>query len=121
VDEAYGRPPPAPLGSTVEILYTRTTLVAPTAAERLTLDVDLRMRRPGGEVWGALDTGLAVVESKSARGLALAARELHALGARRQQTMSKYCPGVLLVHRPARGNALLPVLRRCRPYPLDGR
>jgi hypothetical protein len=73
------------------------------------------MRRPGGEVWGALDTGLAVMESKSARGLALAARELHALGARRQQTMSEYCLSVLLVQarprqRAAAGAAALPSL-----------
>jgi hypothetical protein len=35
--------------------------------------------------------------------------------------LSKYCLGVLFAHGPARGNALLPVLRRCRPYPPDGR
>jgi hypothetical protein len=117
VGGAYGRPPPAPLGPTLEILYTRTTLVAPEARERVTVDVDLRMRRPGGDLYGRLDGELAVVESKSARGLAMAARQLHALGARRLETMSKYCLGVLLAHGAARGNALLPVLRHCRTHP----
>jgi hypothetical protein len=45
--------------------------------------------------------------------MALAALELRALGARRLESMSKYCLGVVLVHGHTRGNSLLPVLRHC--------
>jgi hypothetical protein len=115
VREAYDRPAPGPLRSALDIVYRRTTLVAPARGERLTLDLDLRMSAPGGPGAGRLDPELAVVESKSARGLALADAELNALGARRLKTMSKYCVGIVLARGSARGNELLPVLRRCVP------
>jgi hypothetical protein len=116
VRDAYGRPAPSPLAPTLAVAFRRTTLVAPQRGERLTIDVDLRLSAPGSAGWGRLHPELAIVESKSAVGVALAARELRALGARRLESMSKYCLGVVLVHGHARGNSLLPVLRHC-----DGR
>jgi hypothetical protein len=113
VQAAYGRPAPGPLGPVLEVDFTRTTLVAPDRGERLTIDVDVGMRTPAGDGFGRLDRDLAVVESKSPRGPALATRELNLLGARRLESMSKYCVGVVLALGHGRGNALLPVLRHC--------
>jgi hypothetical protein len=113
VQAAYGRPAPGPLGPVLEVDFTRATLVAPDRGERLTIDVDVHMRTPAGDGFGRLDRDLAVVESKSPRGPALATRELNLLGARRLESMSKYCLGVVLALGQGRGNALLPVLRHC--------
>jgi VTC domain len=113
VRDEYDRAAPGPLAPVLDVVYRRTTLVAPDRGERLTVDLDLRMWALCGVGWCRLDSDLAVVESKSARGLGLAAHALQAVGARRMETMSKYCLGIVLAHRHARGNALLPVLRHC--------
>jgi hypothetical protein len=117
VRDAYGRPAPGPLEPVLEVGFTRTTLAALDRGERLTIDVDLGMRTPSGDGSGRLDPGLALVESKSPRGRALATRELNRLGARRLDGMSKYCVGVVLALGRGRGNALLPVLRHCTGSP----
>ena len=113
VQAAYGRPAPGPLGPVLEVDFRRTTLVALDRGERLTIDVDVGMRATTGDGSGQLDRDLALVESKSPRGLALATRELNLLGARRLEGMSKYCLGVVLALGRGRGNALQPVLRHC--------
>ena len=113
VQAAYGRSAPGPLGPVLEVEFRRATLVALDRGERLTIDVDVGMRTPNGDGFGHLDPDLALVESKSPRGPALATRELNLLGARRLEGMSKYCLGVVLALGRGRGNALLPVLRHC--------
>jgi hypothetical protein len=112
VRSAYDRPAPGPLAPMLDVAYRRTTLVAPERGERLTIDLELRMSA-GADGWGRLDPAFATVETKSARGPALAGRELIALGARPLDMMSKYCVGVVLAHGRARGNALFSVLRHC--------
>jgi VTC domain len=116
VQAAYDRPPPAPLGPVLEVDFRRTTLVALDRGERLTIDIHIGMRTTSGEGSGHLDRDFALIESKSARGLALTTRELNLLGARRLEGMSKYCLGVVLALGRGRGNALLPVLRHCTGY-----
>jgi hypothetical protein len=113
VQDAYGRPAPGPLAPALEVTFRRTTLVAPERGERLTIDFDVVMRTPGGDDVGRLDPELAIVESKSPRGPALATRQLNLAGGRRLESMSKYCVGVVLARGGARGNSLLPVLRHC--------
>ena len=113
VSDAYGRPAPAPLAPRLDVSYRRATFVAPDRGERLTVDLDVHMAAAGAPGEARLDPELAIVEIKSPRGFALAAQELHALGARPLQTMSKYCVGIVLAHGRSRGNALLPVLRHC--------
>jgi hypothetical protein len=113
VQAAYGHSAPGPLAPVLEVDFRRTTLVALGRGERLTIDVDVSMRTPSGDRSGRLDDGLALVESKSPRGPALATRDLNLLGARRLDGMSKYCLGVVLALGRGRGNALLPVLRHC--------
>jgi hypothetical protein len=120
VRDEYGRPAPWPLRPALDVVYRRTTLVALDRGERLTVDLDLRMGAPGAAARGRLDADLAVVESKSAGGRALAAHALNAVGARRLETMSKYCLGIVLVRGHGRGNALLPVLRHCALDDSDG-
>jgi hypothetical protein len=102
-----GRPAPPLLRPSLAMEYRRTTLVAPALGERLTCDVGLRFE--GG---GRLREGLAIVESKSARGRGAADHALVALGARPVASCSKYCLGIALAVAGVRDNPLRPVLRR---------
>jgi hypothetical protein len=110
LDRAYGRPPDHGLRPALDVTYTRVTLVTPELGERVTCDFDLAFTGPGG-AGGRLDPGMAIVESKSARGNARADRALRGLGHRPEPGCSKYCLGVALT-RAVAGNALRPLLRR---------
>ena len=59
-----------------------------------------------------LAAGLAIVESKSARGRAAIDRVLVAIGARPVNGCSKYLLGTALAHSGVRDNDLRPLLRR---------
>lgn len=109
--EAYGREVPAPLHAGLRMTFERMTLVAPARGERLTCDTGLRFWAPGG-AGGGLAAGYAIVESKSARGGALADRELRGLGIRPVAACSKYCLGVAMTDPGLRSNPLRPLLRR---------
>jgi VTC domain len=108
LDRAYGRTPDGGLGPALAVDYTRVTLAA--LGERVTCDFDLTFTGPGGAT-GRLDPAMAIVESKSERGNALADRVLRALGHRPEPVCSKYCLGVALT-RAVAGNPLRPLLRR---------
>jgi hypothetical protein len=110
VDRAYGRAPDGGLRPALAVAYTRVTLAAPELGERLTCDFDLTFDGPAGAA-GRLDPGMAIVESKSARGNALADRVLRELGHRPEAACSKYCLGVALT-RALAGNPFRPLLRR---------
>ncbi|HWM12560.1 MAG TPA: polyphosphate polymerase domain-containing protein [Solirubrobacteraceae bacterium] len=110
LDRAYGTAPGGALRPALAVAYTRVTLTAPALGERLTCDFDLTFEGPGGAA-GGLDPGMAIVESKSARGNALADRVLRELSHRPQPACSKYCLGVALT-RAVAGNPLRPLLRR---------
>jgi hypothetical protein len=69
---------------------------------------------------GGLRDGLAILESKSASGRAVADRALLALGARPVGDCSKYCLGIALTVEGARANRLRPVLRRYFAEPARG-
>jgi hypothetical protein len=102
-----GRAAPPLLLPSLAMEYRRTTLVAPELGERLTCDVALRF-----EERGRLREGLAIIESKSARGRGAADRALLALGARPVAGCSKYCLGIALTVPGVRDNPLRPLLRR---------
>jgi hypothetical protein len=110
LDGAYGRPPDRGLRPALAVAYTRVTLAVPEFGERVTCDFDLTFTGPGGAA-GRLDPDKAIVESKSARGNALADRALRGLGHRPEPGCSKYCLGVALT-RAVAGNSLRPLLRR---------
>ena len=110
LDRAYGRQPDGGLGPALAVSYTRVTLAAPERGERVTCDFDVTFSGPSGAA-GRLDPGMAIVESKSARGNALADRALRGLGHRPEVACSKYCLGVALT-RAVVGNPLRPLLRR---------
>jgi hypothetical protein len=107
LDRAYGHAPDRGLRPALTVAYTRVTLASP--GERVTCDFDLTFAGPGGSA-GRLDPGMAIVETKSARGDALADRALRALRHRPQAICSKYCVGVALT-RPVAANPLRPLLR----------
>ena len=110
LDRAYGFAPDGGLRPALAVSYTRVTLAAPELGERLSCDFDLTFTGPGGAA-GRLDPGMAIVESKSDRGNALADRALRELGHRPRTDCSKYCLGVALT-RAVAGNPLRPLLRR---------
>jgi VTC domain-containing protein len=110
LERAYVRPPDRGLHAVLTVACTRVTLVAPALGERVTCDYDLTFTGPDGAS-GRLDPGMAIVESKSARGSAVADRVLRELGHRPVTGCSKYCLGVALTREVPR-NALRPLLRR---------
>jgi hypothetical protein len=119
LDRAYGRAPDGGLRPALAVEYTRVTLAAPGLRERVTCDFDLSFQGPGGAS-GRLDPGLAIVESKSERGGAVADRALRELGHRPEDACSKYCLGVALT-RAVAGNPFRPLLRRhFRAEPVTG-
>lgn len=108
--EEYGRLLEAPLAPALIVEYERTTFAAPERRERVTCDLGLRFRAPGGAT-GRIREGFAVVESKSLHGAGTADRVLRGLGARPVSECSKYCLGVGLTRPSARANRLKPLLR----------
>lgn len=111
VERTYGRRPDGELRPALAVAYTRITLVEPERGERLTCDFDLTFTAPDGTS-GRLAEDAVIVESKSARGGALADRALRVLGARPEPVCSKYCIGVGFTHPQVKSNGLRPLLRR---------
>jgi hypothetical protein len=109
LERAYGRAPDGDLQPALGVAYTRITLVGPE--ERLTCDLDLTFTAPDGTT-GRLARDLAIVETKSARGSALADHALRALGVRPVRACSKYCLGIGLTRPAVTSNPLRPLLRR---------
>ena len=112
VQRAYGRSPDAAeLAPTLTVAFSRMTFVAPGLGERVTCDLDVAFKSPGGAS-GRLAPGAVIVESKSAGGNAIADRALRAIGARPEAQCSKYCLGVGLTRPDLRCNGLPTLLRR---------
>jgi hypothetical protein len=111
LERSYGRAPDGGLLPALAIAYTRVTFVAPALGERLTCDFDLAFSAPDGTS-GRLAEDRVIVESKSARGNAIADRALRALGARPEGGCSKYCLGVGYTNPSVKSNGLRPLLRR---------
>jgi hypothetical protein len=111
LERSYGRPPDVQLRPALAVAFTRVTLAAPGLRERLTCDFDLSFSAPDGTS-GMLAADRVIVESKSARGNAIADRELRELGARPERSCSKYCLGVGFTNPDVRSNRLRPLLRR---------
>ena len=108
---SYGRAPDRELRAVLTMAFTRVTFAAPGLGERLTCDYDLAFGARDGAS-GRLAEGMAIVESKSPRGNALADRALRALGARPEPACSKYCLGVGFTNPRVKSNGLRPLLRR---------
>jgi hypothetical protein len=110
LDSAYGFDVPGALDSTVATSYTRLSLVAPDAPERVTCDFGLALRF-GFERHEILP-GRVLVETKTALGNGVADRELRRLGVRPVASCSKYCLGVALTHPNMRDNSFRRLIRR---------
>jgi hypothetical protein len=109
LERSYGCSPGGDLQPALAVAYTRITLVGP--GERLTCDLDLTFAAPDGTT-GRLARDMAIVETKSARGGALADPALRALGVRPVRACSKYCLGIGLTRPAVTSNPLRPLLRR---------
>lgn len=109
--DAYAWPDAPAFQPTLDMRFTRITLVDLARAERLTCDLQLGFTAPDG-VAGRLVAGAAIVESKSRSGVASADRALRELGARPIVGCSKYCLGVGQTYANVRSNTFRPLLRR---------
>jgi len=112
--QRQARETPERLERALEVEYTRVTLLALAAEERVTVDLGLQVCGPDGAT-GAIDQDLSIVETKSSGGTTLADRHLLSLGARPVGALSKFCLGVAMTRPSLPRNRLLPVLRRCAP------
>jgi hypothetical protein len=107
---AYGCPVPEGLAPRLTTAFTRLTLVARDARERVTCDFGLAFR--GGADTFSIAGGRVLVETKTALGNGRADRRLRRLGAHPVTPCSKYCLGVALARPGVRDNAFRPLLRR---------
>ena len=114
---AYGHGTPADLGTTLGTSFTRLTLVAREARERVTCDFGLAFR--SGAARHEIAPGRVVVETKTALGNGVADRHLRRLGVRPVTPCSKYCVGVALTRADVRDNAFRRLVRRHFVAPAD--
>lgn len=94
---------------TLQVRYQRTTLIAKTGTERVTLDNRLHFAQTGREK--ALSESLWVVEVKSPKGASATDRVLKDLGARPASLCSKYCVGLSLTSTAQRSSRFTPTLK----------
>jgi len=106
VQREYGRRFDVALHPALTATCRRLTIAAPQLGERLTCDVQLDF----GDA--RLDDRLAIVESKSRCGGAVADRALRGMGVRPVSGCSKYLIGIALTRDGVRDNDLRPLLRR---------
>lgn len=108
--EAYGLGAPPLLAPSAVTDYRRTTLVALSGTERLTLDTELVGRRDGREVH--MRPGVVLLEVKTRGGLTSTERRLHAHGFR-AVTFSKYAATLASLEPQLRGNRWIRASTAC--------
>ena len=118
LNEAYRMSRDADLSPILDVVYTRTTLVARTGATRVTLDRALSFHDlSSGRAYG-LPACRWLVETKSAQGRSEADRAL--LAARvRPLSVSKYILGLALTRPDLQVNAYLPIIRGLSAVPIE--
>lgn len=90
--EVYRRPWEGALQPSIQVNYTRTTLVAKQGGMRVTLDRNLEFI--AGSATYSVDPGRIIVETKSEGRSAVAARTLRGVNLHRVSRCSKYCIGL---------------------------
>lgn len=95
---------------TLHVRYQRSTLIAKTGRERVTLDNQLRFSQEDNNV--ALSPTLWVIEVKSPKGASPTDRVLKSLGARPASLCSKYCVGLTLTTPTMRSGRFTATLKK---------
>lgn len=108
----YGTPFGLELQPTIDMTYSRMTLVAREGGERMTVDTGLSFR--AGRRVAAVPQDMFILETKSANGRGLADRILRAQHLHPTRRVSKYCVGMAVTAQVARRNRFLPAMRRLR-------
>ncbi|WP_181772543.1 polyphosphate polymerase domain-containing protein [Amycolatopsis pittospori] len=106
---AYGRPAPRPLTPALVTDYRRTTLVTADRRTRITCDTSLVWRSGSRSLAAGGDLVLLEVKSATERNSvteALAKLRIH------EQSVSKYCAGLVALGLATGGNRWRPALRR---------
>lgn len=111
LDETLGVGLPERLSPSLVVGFDRSTIVAESSGERVTVDSHLVLADPRGARSVAVPRGVHVVEVKSPSQRSAVGRELH-LGGSRPMAISKYCIGVALVGGTLTANAWRPAMRR---------
>jgi hypothetical protein len=112
IERHYGERFSEPLEASLVTSFARSTLFDPASRERITLDTDVSVRRPGGPPV-RLGARHALVEVKSGDPRSRGHTALASLGVHRT-AMSKYCIGIALT-RDVSANAWRPVIRMLAP------
>lgn len=106
---AYGRPAPRPLAPALVTDYRRTTLVTGDRRTRITCDTSLVWRSGSRSLAAGGD--LVLLEVKSAAERTSVSEALAKLRIR-EQSVSKYCAGLVALGLATGGNRWRPALRR---------
>ncbi|WP_410661779.1 polyphosphate polymerase domain-containing protein [Amycolatopsis sp. lyj-112] len=106
---AYGRPAPRPLAPALVTDYRRTTLVTADRRTRITCDTSLVWRSGSRSLAAGGD--LVLLEVKSAAERTSVSEALAKLRIR-EQSVSKYCAGLVALGLATGGNRWRPALRR---------
>lgn len=98
----------------LRVSYQRSTLVAKSGGERITLDRGLRFQ--SAERAESLPEGLWVVEVKSGSGWSNVDRIMVKMGLRASELCSKYCVGLALVDVVRRVSRFTPTAKKIRAF-----
>lgn len=108
--KAYGKSIAFSLGQALYVRYTRTTLIAKTGGERLTIDGDIGFGSPDSKF--DLSGDMFIVETKSGNGNGLADYVLRRLHQRPIKHCSKYCIGLSMINQHLKINPFRPAIRK---------
>ncbi len=101
---------PYSYSKSLHVRYRRSTLIAKSGAERVTLDNRLNFARADKAV--DLSSALWVIEVKSAKGVSGTDRILRELGARPAALCSKYCVGLSMTTPPQRSTRFTATVKK---------
>jgi hypothetical protein len=108
--EHYGKTFRYDLQWTLDIRYSRITLVAKDGGERMTIDTDLLFRSADKSL--KVGTDVFIVETKSVLGRGFADKCLRRVHERPMKKCSKYCIGMASLGEVTRFNRFLPTMRK---------
>ncbi len=113
-ESTYHRRFPEQLSASLIVSYSRIALVSVQGQERVTIDTNIAYQDiQTGRSW-ALSDNVAMVETKTRKGVGVMDRLLKKNGYRQVPRCSKYCLGLAQGNLVDRSNRFLPALRKVR-------
>lgn len=109
-ENQYGKSFAYDLKPSLDLRYSRITLVSRHSEERMTIDTDLKFSTPFGTI--STGTDVFIIEAKSALGRGYADRLIREMGHQPTKRCSKYCIGMAAMGEVTRYNRFLPTMRK---------